>query len=49
MQVLKENDIKVWGEKFISALELTYDEMSMFADIAAPNRSRLGGARQKTA
>jgi trehalose 6-phosphate synthase len=36
MRVLRENDIRYWGEKFITTLELTYDEMSMFADIPPP-------------
>ncbi len=44
MRVLTENDIKFWGEKFLTALELTYDEMTMFADMAAPKKMR-----QKTA
>jgi trehalose 6-phosphate synthase len=49
MRVLKDNDIKFWGEKFLTALELTYDEMTMFADLATPPRSQIEDARQKTA
>ncbi|HLL28782.1 MAG TPA: alpha,alpha-trehalose-phosphate synthase (UDP-forming) [Xanthobacteraceae bacterium] len=40
MRVLSENDIKFWGDKFITALELTYDEMTMFADMAPPLRQK---------
>jgi trehalose 6-phosphate synthase len=46
MRVLRDNDIRHWGEKFITTLELTYDEMSMFADIPAPPTERV---QQKTA
>jgi trehalose 6-phosphate synthase len=49
MRVLAGNDIKFWGEKFLTALELTYDEMTMFADMAAPSRSHMEKMRQKTA
>jgi len=49
MRVLTENDIKFWGEKFLTALELTYDEMTMFADMALPPRSHMKKMRQKTA
>lgn len=33
MKVLSANDIKLWGEKFLSSLTLTYNEMTMFANI----------------
>jgi trehalose 6-phosphate synthase len=48
MHVLTENDIKFWGEKFISTLELTYDEMTMFAGMAKSNRP-VRDAKQKIA
>jgi trehalose 6-phosphate synthase len=49
MRVLAENDIKFWGERFIAALELTYDEMTMFADLGVPSSSQIEKARQKSA
>jgi len=45
MRVLAENDIKFWGDKFITELELTYDEMTMFA--AWPRRIARPRARGK--
>jgi trehalose 6-phosphate synthase len=47
-RVLAENDIKFWGDKFITSLELTYDEMSMFAEMSPPNRAAATNL-QKTA
>jgi len=36
MRTLTQNDSKFWGDKFLTALELTYDEMTMFADLTSP-------------
>jgi trehalose 6-phosphate synthase len=42
MKVLSANDIKLWGEKFLSSLTLTYNEMTMFANIGTkPMRTPL--------
>jgi trehalose 6-phosphate synthase len=49
MRVLTQNDSKFWGEKFLTALELTYDEMTMFADMTAPPHPRAERVRQKSA
>jgi trehalose 6-phosphate synthase len=47
MRVLTQNDSRFWGDKFLTALELTFDEMSMFADMPTPRP--ITKARQKTA
>lgn len=47
MQVLSANDIKFWGEKFLSSLTMTYNEMTMFANIAVPAPRRQ--SRKKSA
>jgi trehalose 6-phosphate synthase len=47
MRVLTQNDSRFWGDKFLTALELTFDEMSMFADL--PTSRPITKVRQKTA
>jgi trehalose 6-phosphate synthase len=47
MRVLTQNDSRFWGDKFLTALELTFDEMTMFADMAT--RPPIAKTRQKTA
>ena len=47
MRVLTQNDSRFWGDKFLTALELTFDEMSMFADLPTPRP--ITKVRQKTA